>query len=69
MDPNEAMKNLLDACVDNDREAAYSALEALIHWINHDGVLPKVATSSHRGMYYWVDFERANDIAELKANP
>lgn len=49
MDPNETMKNLLDACVDNDREAAYSALEALIHWINHDGVLPGVELDASGG--------------------
>ena len=51
MDPNKTMKNLLDACECGDREAAYSALEALIHWINHDGVLPKVERDRCGGYY------------------
>jgi hypothetical protein len=42
MDPNAALQRFLDACLDNDRDEAEDALEALAGWIQGGGFLPQI---------------------------
>ena len=40
MDPNAALRLLMEALEDKDREAAVEAMDALRQWINRGGFLP-----------------------------
>lgn len=44
MDPNATLRRLIDACNDEDKEAAIESLEDLLAWLKGGGFLPKLAT-------------------------
>lgn len=52
MDPNQALADLLVACENGDREAAYEALENLQDWLSKGGCFPEVKRDSHRN--FWI---------------
>lgn len=42
MDPTEALRNGLTACLEGDRESAIDAFEALAVWLDREGFFPDV---------------------------
>ena len=45
MDPTATLKAFLEACTENDREAAEESLCNLKQWIDRGGFLPKIQQS------------------------
>ena len=60
MDPKEVLKNLLNACADEDKEAAMEAVEALKGWFECAGFCPRViksdgfARDTEKGASYFI---------------
>ena len=45
MDPHAALIMFLQACKDDSKDEALTAVESLVDWIKHGGFLPNVSPS------------------------